>query len=1106
MTDTSEKIRALFLTALMVVSVFGATVAFAGSAAAAGNLSGGADDQGSITGSAAAEPSSVSEGSSQNNHLFRFSVGSQDGNGNTDTVYIEFPDAVAQEGLSLNSIDFEYADGNDVQVDDSAILVDGTDNDGVDDTVKATLSPEETKGVEAKLDIDTSWPAVGSDTDYDISAEYQDGSDGSSGGADVTGNFATVTVTDSSGGATPAISAEQDPVEFDTDPTSDNTNAIELIVNRTVDASGYEYTLYRDDGSTSTLQTDVGAYTSSGDRIVLDLGSDISKDLTLNINDPNSDFDTNVTVTSTSATVQEGTSGNSPSSSSASDDVDSVVFQGGDVAVVADDSGSPATDAGYEVFETRTDDDDTIYQSESSPLFGGSTGSSSYVAVVDSDNSQLSSGEVYNVEVDSTTPASQLQIRGLGFNVSTNETSVDFNEGGSATVEANITANFGNRPVEVDLVDEDDDVVQSQDVMIDGDREVTASFDVSDSGNYTVEAQDVQSGVTSETDSIVVSEVTGDASFDSSIIETPRGGVANITLSLDNTETARVQIGDLEDVNYYADLTVTDGNEDGEVVLQLNTYESKYSVVDTPSGEDSDSVSVSERGADSVVLGAADYNANVSVSSEEQGVSTVVVTDRGTDEMVLWTTADDDFGDINSGGDVATFAAQGNLTQDSTVAAGDTLVHQIKVTGIYGLVQDELAKSNVDSAEEALANIVGTDAVDLTMVQTNPQANEDPKVLDLEATSTDALNVVTDNDNGTLYVSVDTSEAVFKRVDIDDNDFGDDSGQQDYAADGDGNGEYDNTGFGSSEVSAADDDEFEVTFFIGEESNLADDDESVSATYTVVERTASFDTSAETADGDPLVTVQNASNQTISGTTSVAPGTNVTVRARATGDNPFLKTQEVEVHDHGDGAVFHANLDFSDVSSGTNFTLTVPNQGFEDDAETDGRVAPAPTASVSISNQTTDGTTVTVDSASLSNGGFVTIHDGSLTDSAFDSVRGTSAYLEAGSHSDIEVSLDAPYESDGTVIAMPHQDTNGNEAYDFVSSDGADDGPYTADGAAVTDDASLTVDASATPTPTPTPTEETPDTATDTEGQPGFGAALAIVALAGAALLALRRE
>ena len=34
MTSTNDKVRALFLTALMVVSVFGATVAFSGAAAA----------------------------------------------------------------------------------------------------------------------------------------------------------------------------------------------------------------------------------------------------------------------------------------------------------------------------------------------------------------------------------------------------------------------------------------------------------------------------------------------------------------------------------------------------------------------------------------------------------------------------------------------------------------------------------------------------------------------------------------------------------------------------------------------------------------------------------------------------------------------------------------------------------------------------------------------------------------------------------------------------------------------------------------------------------------------------------------------------------------
>ena len=39
MTDTNTKVRSLILTALMVVSVFGGTIAFAGSAAAANEVS-----------------------------------------------------------------------------------------------------------------------------------------------------------------------------------------------------------------------------------------------------------------------------------------------------------------------------------------------------------------------------------------------------------------------------------------------------------------------------------------------------------------------------------------------------------------------------------------------------------------------------------------------------------------------------------------------------------------------------------------------------------------------------------------------------------------------------------------------------------------------------------------------------------------------------------------------------------------------------------------------------------------------------------------------------------------------------------------------------------
>jgi len=49
-------------------------------------------------------------------------------------------------------------------------------------------------------------------------------------------------------------------------------------------------------------------------------------------------------------------------------------------------------------------------------------------------------------------------------------------------------------------------------------------------------------------------------------------------------------------------------------------------------------------------------------------------------------------------------------------------------------------------------------------------------------------------------------------------------------------------------------------------------------------------------------------------------------------------------------------------------------------------------------------------------------------------------------------------EEDQTLIAMPHLENSGNETYDFVASNGTDDGPFIADGAAVTDDGFVTVE------------------------------------------------
>lgn len=127
------------------------------------------------------------------------------------------------------------------------------------------------------------------------------------------------------------------------------------------------------------------------------------------------------------------------------------------------------------------------------------------------------------------------------------------------------------------------------------------------------------------------------------------------------------------------------------------------------------------------------------------------------------------------------------------------------------------------------------------------------------------------------------------------------------------------------------------------------------------------------------------------------------------------------------------------------------------------------TANVTFQNQTSNGTVVFVENVTLSEGGFVAIHNESLLQNrTVSSDIGASAYLEPGTHQNVSVEL---YNVSGanftnaslpagnhTLIAMPHLDTNGNQSFDFVATDGAEDGPYTfANGTAVTDQATVQV-------------------------------------------------
>ncbi|MFC7098814.1 DUF7282 domain-containing protein [Halobaculum marinum] len=178
-------------------------------------------------------------------------------------------------------------------------------------------------------------------------------------------------------------------------------------------------------------------------------------------------------------------------------------------------------------------------------------------------------------------------------------------------------------------------------------------------------------------------------------------------------------------------------------------------------------------------------------------------------------------------------------------------------------------------------------------------------------------------------------------------------------------------------------------------------------------------------------------------------------------------------------------------------------------------------AYVEFADQESTGDSLTVERVVLQNGGFVTIHDETLLDGdALGSVRGTSEYLAPGTHENVEVALDSGVEADGTFVAMPHVDSNDNQVYDFVEQEGGADAPYTSAQGAVVAAADVTYTGESMATSTPMDTEsdamteaemdtemdgETGGAATETS-TPGFGVVLAVVALFGAALLALRRD
>lgn len=112
-----------------------------------------------------------------------------------------------------------------------------------------------------------------------------------------------------------------------------------------------------------------------------------------------------------------------------------------------------------------------------------------------------------------------------------------------------------------------------------------------------------------------------------------------------------------------------------------------------------------------------------------------------------------------------------------------------------------------------------------------------------------------------------------------------------------------------------------------------------------------------------------------------------------------------------------------------------------------------PNATMVFTDQTTNGTTVRLNSVNLSEGGFVAIHDRNLTaeNDTVGSVIGVSKRLSPGPHQDVQVRLysladrefnQSRLQTNGSLTAMVHFDSNRNGEFDFIRTNGSVDGPY----------------------------------------------------------------
>ena len=255
--------------------------------------------------------------------------------------------------------------------------------------------------------------------------------------------------------------------------------------------------------------------------------------------------------------------------------------------------------------------------------------------------------------------------------------------------------------------------------------------------------------------------------------------------------------------------------------------------------------------------------------------------ERSTDNLSIMTTPSD-FSDWEE--DVIVAGLGSNVTQTDEIATGDYAVVQLEASGLEGYLE---------SAGET--DFLTGNATTLVVEEADPGANADAETIQLDSND---VEVVADANNNTYYVAMPSDAGNFEETEY----------TAEFTV-------YDEMQGGPNEG-----DDNVLNF------DEDDEDETVASNFDVVEPEVNLDMNE-----DDMVLVEAAENQTVSGTANIAPGTELTIEIESDDStSPFLTRPEATVQPDG---TFNASADFSDLSEGTNLTLTIDDYDVEEDGQ-----------------------------------------------------------------------------------------------------------------------------------------------------------------------------